>query len=217
MRIARQAARRLQLAAEVLQVVFAQPAFEKGPRIHAGRGVPLEIDQVAAVAVVAAAAEEVVEADFVQRGRRGERRDVPAQAVEVLVGPVDHRHRVPANDALDPPLQLAVARISRLLAAVDRVDVGRVEGVRQLDARLPGLAVEHGQELLDPLRPLGVQHILQRIEPLLRLGRIDVLRRHGRDVRSLAVGRGGCSRLIDHRIGINLRHRTLPNPPSKFG
>ena len=57
-----------------------QPAFEERARVDAGRGVALEVDDVAVV-VVALALEEVVEADFVERGGRRERRDVAADAV----------------------------------------------------------------------------------------------------------------------------------------
>src|SRR5437762_326875 len=119
MRVARQAAHRLQLAAKMLEVLFRQAAFEKSPRVHAGRSVSLEVNQVAAVTVLAAAAEEMVEADFVQCGRRREGRDVTAQAIKMLVSLVNHRHRVPADDALDSSLQLAIARISRLMAVVN--------------------------------------------------------------------------------------------------
>src|SRR4030095_14937789 len=121
MRIAGKAPRRLQFAAEVLQILFLETSFQKGPRVHARRSVALVIDQIAAVAVVTPAAEEVVEANLVKRGRGRERRNVPAQAIEVLVRPMDHRHRVPADDALDPPLQIAVARISRLSTGGGRI------------------------------------------------------------------------------------------------
>ena len=209
MRIARQPAHRLQLAAKMFEVLFGQPSFEKGPRIHAGRGVALKVDQIAAVAVVATPPKKVIEADFVECGRGGERRNVTAETVEMLVGPMDHRHRVPADDALDPPLQLAVARISRLMGVMNRVDVGRVQGIRQLHAFLPGLAIEHRQKLLDALRALGVQHVFERIEPLLGFDRIDVLRRDRRHVRPVAVSKGcGCRGFLVG-LGIGISHRVF--------
>ena len=75
-------ARRLRCSSrrKLIRFCLGQPAFEKRPGVHAGRGVALEINLVAVVAALAAAAEEVVEADFVQLGRRGERRNVPADA-----------------------------------------------------------------------------------------------------------------------------------------
>ena len=74
-----------------------------------GRGVPLEIDDVAA-AVLALAAEEMIEPDLVQRGRRRIGGDVAADAVRRAVGAHHHRHRVPADEALDPALDFLAAR-----------------------------------------------------------------------------------------------------------
>ena len=42
-----------QFVAEILEVLFGQPAFEKRAGVHAGRGVALEIDQVARLIAVA--------------------------------------------------------------------------------------------------------------------------------------------------------------------
>ena len=73
-----------QFVAEILQVLFGQPAFEKGARVDAGRGVALEVDQVARLVAVAGV-EEVVEADFEQRRQRGVGGNVAADAGVVLV------------------------------------------------------------------------------------------------------------------------------------
>ena len=113
-RIRRQTAALLQLAAEVLELLRRQPAFEEGAGVDAGRGVTLEVDDVAVV-VVALALEEVIEADLVERGGRGEGRDVAADAVLDLVGLHHHRQRVPAHQALDAALDLAAAGERRLL------------------------------------------------------------------------------------------------------
>ena len=48
MRIGRQAAAGGELAAEVVELAFAEPAFEKGAGVDAGRGVALEVDLIAA-------------------------------------------------------------------------------------------------------------------------------------------------------------------------
>ena len=56
-----------------------------------------------------AAAEEVIEADLVERRRRREGRDVAADAVRLAVGAHHHRHRIPADEALDPPLDFLAA------------------------------------------------------------------------------------------------------------
>ena len=114
MRIRREAAARLQLAPEVRQLLRREPPFEERARVDARRRVSLEIDDVAVV-VVALALEEVIEPDFVERGGRGVRRDVTADAVLELVGLDDHRQRVPADQALDAALDLAAARKRRLI------------------------------------------------------------------------------------------------------
>ncbi len=57
--------------------------FEKGARVDAGRAVTLEEDDVAAE-VFRRRAEEVIEADVVERRRRCERRDVAAEFANCL-------------------------------------------------------------------------------------------------------------------------------------
>ena len=53
MRIGGQARLLAQFVAEVLQVLFAEPAFEKRARVDARRGVALEVNQVARLVAVA--------------------------------------------------------------------------------------------------------------------------------------------------------------------
>ncbi len=106
-RVARKPAARVQFLAEVLELRLVEPAFDERAGVHAGAGVALEEDDVAGVRL-GAAAEEVVEADLVERGGAGEGRDVAAD-VGVLVRLQHHRHRVPADDALDAPFEFAVA------------------------------------------------------------------------------------------------------------
>src|SRR6516164_5496028 len=108
--------------AEVVKMFMAEPAFEVGAGVNAGRGVPLEVDLVAAPWRVGTA-KEVVKADFVERRRRGVGRNVAADALVVLVRPDDHRHRIPADEALHAPLEVAVAGETRLSARGNRVDV----------------------------------------------------------------------------------------------
>ena len=57
---------------------MVMPALEERARVDAGRAVTLEEDPVSRVQ--SAPVEEVVETNFIQRGRRGKRRDVPANA-----------------------------------------------------------------------------------------------------------------------------------------
>ena len=123
------------LAPEVVELVLAEPPLEERAGVDAGRRVALEEDLVAGLAVVLAA-EEVVEADLVQAGRGGVRREVAADAGEPAVRAQHHRRRVPADDPADPPLHLLVAREVRLLLGADRVDVAGLGQRRQPDLEL---------------------------------------------------------------------------------
>ena len=124
MRIRGQPRGGLQLAAEVLQVVFREATQQERPGVDARRRVSLKKHLVGRLAALFAV-EEVIERHFVERGGRGEGRDVPADARALPVRPHDHRHRIPADDALDAPLDLAVAGVLGLLIDGNRVDVGR--------------------------------------------------------------------------------------------
>ena len=104
---------RAAFAAKMFEILFGQPSFDEGPRVHSRRGMSLEIDEVARV-FARPGVKEMVKADFVQRRRRGKGRNVAADAGIIRVGPRDHGHRVPADDALDPPFDLDVAGIARL-------------------------------------------------------------------------------------------------------
>ena len=108
-RVARQAAAVApDLPAEVVEVVSFQPAFDEGTGVDPGGGVALEVDLVAERSVVLAA-EEVVEADLVERRRRRVRREVAADAVGGLVRLDDHHRRVPSDEGTDPTLDELVA------------------------------------------------------------------------------------------------------------
>ncbi len=163
-----------ELTAEVLEVRLRQPAFEVRARVDAGRGVALEEHQVAAVRMVGPA-EEVVEAHLVERGRRGVGRDVPADAVGVLVGAHHHRHRVPAHQALHAALDLGAAGERRLLVGGDGVDVGGVGRERQRHALPAGVGLEVLQQLDDAFASSVLDDPLERVEPFLGFNGGDVL------------------------------------------
>ena len=113
-RVRRQPAARRELAAGSSgSFSTGDASFEERARVDAGRRMSLEIDDVA-VAVLALAAEEMIEADFVERRRRGVGRDVAADAVRCRLAAHDHRHRVPPDEALDPALDFLAARQRRL-------------------------------------------------------------------------------------------------------
>ncbi len=110
------------LATERVELLPRQPALQEGPGVDTGSRVALEVDQVPPT-LGFPAPEEVVESHLVQRGRRGVRGDVAADALVVLVGPGNHGGGVPPDEAADPPLQLLVAGEIGLLLRGDRVDV----------------------------------------------------------------------------------------------
>ena len=159
-RIARQAAALGEFAAEVLQLLFGDPPLEKCPRVDARRGVALKVDLVARV-VVAAAADEVIHRHLDERGRRGERGDVTADALVFAIGANHHRHRVPADDALDPSLNLAIAREGRLLVDRNRVDVRRGRRERNRHAKPIRLLLDRLQQIGGPVATAAIDHVPQ--------------------------------------------------------
>ena len=172
-RVGREAAAVLQLAAEVLELLRREAPFEERARVDPGRRVPLEVDDVAVV-VVALALEEVIEADLVERCGRRISGDVAADAVLGLVGLHHHGERVPADEALDAPLDLAAAGERRLVVGGNRVDVGCVGGERQLDAVAARVVAQLAQQLADPDRAARLDHVVERLEPLARFEGLDL-------------------------------------------
>src|SRR5699024_8622094 len=110
---------------EIEQLLLADVPFQIGTGIHAGRGMALEVDQVAAV-LVTGRMEEVIEADLVQRGRRGVAGDVAADAAVLAVGTHHHGHGVPAQNGADAPLDGRIPRRAGLVVHRNGVDVGSI-------------------------------------------------------------------------------------------
>ena len=144
--VARQAFAR-SLAAEVVELLLGEPAFQECARVHAWRGVTLHVEQVAGIAV-SLAVEEVVEAHLVERRRACVRGEVPAETVEPVVGPVDHRHRVPAHERTDAALEILVAGEPRFLRRRDRVHVVGLHERRHRDALVARPLQQAGEEIV---------------------------------------------------------------------
>ena len=161
------------LAPEAVEMVFVEATLEERTGVDARRRVALE-EHLVAGAAVALAAEEVVEADVVERGRRREGGEVAAEAVEPVVRAVDHRHRVPADVGADPALEHFVAGEPRLLFRRDGVDVVGGDHRGHADALLARTLHEPRQEVARPRPPADVDDRVERVEPLLRLLRVDV-------------------------------------------
>ncbi len=82
--------------AEAVQLIFAQPPFEKGAGIDPGCRVPLKKDQVA-VPLLVAGAEKVIETHIIEGCARGEAGDMAAQFGGDPVGLHHHGHGIPAD------------------------------------------------------------------------------------------------------------------------
>ena len=154
-----------ELLAEAVELRLRDAALEEGPRVHARRGVALEVDLVAAAGVVLAA-EEVVEPDLVEARRRLVGRDVPADADLGPVGAGDRHGGVPADERADAPLDVLVAREVRLALRRDRVDVVGAAQRRQADLPLPRPLGEAQHEVAGALRAERVDDAVERGEPL---------------------------------------------------
>ena len=116
----------------------------------------------------------MVEADFVQRRRRGERRDMSADAGLFLVCAQHHRDRVPADEALDAALDLLAAGERHFLIGRQRVDIRRVRGERKPDAATARVLAELQRATARPRRAIGLKDVVERIQPLGGFNRLEV-------------------------------------------
>ncbi len=161
------------LLAEAVELVLGEVALEEAAGVHAGGGVALEVDLVAA-ALVVLAAEEVVHAHLVERRGGRVRRDVPADADAGTLSAVHHDRGVPADVAAHLALDVLVAGEPRLALRRDRVDVvGRGQG-RDPHLLLARPLDELEHDVARPRPTLLVEDGVERVDPLLRLVRIDV-------------------------------------------
>ena len=181
-RVARQPAALVrQLLPEPVELRFRQPSLEERAGVDARGGVPLEEHLVAGLAVVLAA-EEVVEPDLVQRGRRRVGRDVPAHAEAWPVGAGHHDRRVPPDIGADAPFDVLVAGEPRFPLRRDGVDViGRPQaGHPDLLLARPLEQAQH--EVAGPAAATGARDRVEGVDPLPRLVRVDVRELRGQPV-----------------------------------
>ncbi len=185
------------LAADFLAVVgqplFAQAPFEESPRVDARRGMRLEVDEIAALPV-GAAAKEVVEPDFEDLRRRGVAGDVSAELAVRLVRAHDHRQRVPSHDRRETLLDGEIARIRALVLDRHGIAIGGKRLLVRRDADL----LRTGEQPLDQeqgaRRPGGGDDRLERLDPFIGLQRIGVRRRRAKVI---AAHDATCSRSGD--------------------
>src|SRR6266508_3905385 len=161
------------LAPEVIELALLQPAFEERARVDAGRCVPL-IEDLIAVAAVVLAAEEVIEADLVEGGRRRVRREMAADALVVMVRADDHGDRVPADELPDAVLHLLVAGKVGLLLGGDRVDVSRLRERGEAHLEHARALEELVQDETGSLRTGLLDQGVERLDPFIGLGGVDI-------------------------------------------
>ena len=166
MRVRRQSAALPKFAAEVFQLFHGQAAFEKRARINAGRSMSLEINRVA-LELVGASAEKMVEADFKQRRGGGVRGNVAADAVVDAVGANHHRQRVPANQALDAPLDFLIAWEDGLLFMGNGIQIRSVCGEGKRDAEGLSVAAKPVQQSDRGFLPFFAYDLVEGFYPFL--------------------------------------------------
>ena len=161
------------LAAEVVELALSQPTFQECAGVDAGRGVAL-VEHLVAHPLRVLAAEEMIEADFVEAGRRGIRREVAADPSRSVVRPQDHGCRIPTHHAADSQLHRLIARKVGFLLGRDRVDVAGLRQRRQADIRL---ACPLEQLVEDELRAVGATLLgdrVERFDPILGLAWVRI-------------------------------------------
>jgi hypothetical protein len=151
--------------------------------------VRLEVHQVVG-------AEEMVEADLEQVGRRGVARDVAAELGVRAVGAHHHGERVPAHDRRQAALQLEVTRVLRLVGERDRILVGRVQHRRQRHAAHARVVEELAQQERGALAALGAHQRVEGFQPFARLGGIGVGRVDAPESRSYKIRQVGHGRMV---------------------
>ncbi|MNS84290.1 hypothetical protein D3C72_1181080 [compost metagenome] len=174
MRVRRQAFT-VNFLTEVIHLVFGQAAFKEGTCVNARRDVALEVNQIAAVLLVACT-EEVVEADFIEGRGRLEGSHVAAQ-VQIFLGSAQHGHyRVPADSAADTTLKIQVTRVSRFVFHRDGVDVvvGRSTGCNANTA-FTGFTQYLINQKLSSLNTLFTDDRFDRLQPVAGFDRIHVI------------------------------------------
>ena len=159
--------------AEVVEIVFAEAAFEKRSGVYAGSSVTLKVHMIAGHAVVFAA-EKMVEANLVEAGAAGKRREVTTHALSEGVGAHDHHRCVPADVGAYPLFEVAVSGEPGLALARDGVHIRRAHGGRE--AHLAGLSVleQLAQQVAGSGFAVHIDDGVEAVEPFLRFAGIGI-------------------------------------------
>lgn len=202
------------LLAEPVELRLAQPVEQEGAGVDARGRVSLEEDLVAAPAVVLAA-EEVVEADVVQRGGGGEGGDVTADTDPGPLGAGDHHRGVPAGRVEDLALDLLVAGEERLVLRGDRVDVVGAAHLGHGHALLARALDEPEHQIAGPLPAALVDGGVEGVQPFLGLFGIEVRDLAGKAANDDRVAIGCGSHAVPSLLGDALRGLVAGNVPPR--
>ena len=165
--------RRRLLLAESVELRLGEAALEERAGVGAGGGVSLDEDLVAARRVVGAA-EEVVEPDLVQRGRRRVGGDVPADADPGALRAVHRDGGVPADPGAVAALDLLVAGELGLVLGGDGVDVVRRRNHRHAEVQVLRALEQAQHDLAAAGVALRRDELVERLLPLAGFVRVAV-------------------------------------------
>ena len=98
-----------------------------------------------------------------------------ADAVIMLVLPRHHGHGVPPDDALDAPLQRAIAGIGDFILGRNGVDVVGGEAERKINSGPFGTIGKLFQEKGSPVGSNFIQDLIQGLDPFRCFARIGVI------------------------------------------
>ena len=160
--------------AEIVEALGAETTFDQRASVDPGRGVALDVDQVAAARVIGPAP-EVHEADVVERSGRLEAGDMTAQLRTVLVRPQHHHRRVPTDGRADAVLDRRIAWKGGLLVRSNRVDVSGVRREGQMRSGPPRGLDSRCEQFIGPFGALKGDHRADGFDPFLHFIRIRVL------------------------------------------
>ena len=90
---------------------------------------------------------------------------MPADIGVVLIGAHHHGHGIPANQALDVPLDRAVARISHLFLRRNGVDVGGIPAQRDSHAQVGGAFHQVFEQVTGPVGPDLIDDFVESLNP----------------------------------------------------
>ncbi len=106
---------------------------------------------------------KMVEADLVKRRRGRIARDVTTVLRALAIRVNDHRHGVPANISLESTLDRTVARVFRLLADGNRIQIRRVRAIRQVRARAARMVDHALEQIMRAVGAVNAQHRVHRL------------------------------------------------------